>query len=377
MSGTSADGLDIAHLGINPKNQADFTLLDFITYEYSPEIRKKILDVSAPNGGNIEDVCNLNFFLAHLFSNFVLNFLQKKNIRANKIDFIGSHGQTVCHLPKKRVELGVKYAATLQIGDPSIIANRTGILTVGDFRIADMALGGEGAPLVPFFDFFRFGNSEKNRLILNIGGIANITFLSAGCDPDQIIAFDTGPGNVLIDSLTKKFFGVSFDKDGLFAQQGVVDNKLLEALVKDDYFRRKPPKSTGREKFAGSFFQTFLSLGEKREIKPENLIATATELTARTIFDACEKFIFGNFSVDELIISGGGAKNPVLTERLCKYFSASEVMLSDKLGIPGDAKEAMCFAILAYQTLLGKPSNIPSATGASRQAILGKICLPG
>ena len=178
MSGTSADGLDVARLSINPKNPADFTLLDFITYEYSPEIRKKILAVSAPNGGNVEDVCNLNFFLAHLFSNFVLNFLQKKNIRTNKIDFIGSHGQTVCHLPEKRVEFGVRYASTLQIGDPAIIANRTGILTVGDFRIADMALGGEGAPLVPFFDFFRFSNSEKNRLILNIGGIANITFLS-------------------------------------------------------------------------------------------------------------------------------------------------------------------------------------------------------
>ena len=321
-------------------------------------------------------VQRLNFFLGHIFSSFVLNYLQQKNILPDKIDFIGSHGQTVCHLPEKTIELGVKFGSTLQIGDPSIIANRTGILTVGDFRIADMALGGEGAPLVPIFDYFCFGNSGKNRLILNIGGIANVTFLPAGCSMDQILAFDTGPGNVLIDSLAKKFFGVSFDKDGLFALQGEVDNKLLEMLVHDEYFRRKPPKSTGREKFAGPFLHTFLSLGEKLKIKPENLLATATELTARTIFDACEKFILTHSPVDELIISGGGANNPVIKTLLGKYFAASEVIQSDKIGIPGDAKEAVCFAILAYRTLLGKPSNIPSATGASQQTILGKICPP-
>ena len=377
MSGTSADGLDVAHVLINPDSDVDFTLLDFFAYEYSPEIKQKILAVSAPDGGKIEDVCELNFFLGHLFSKIVLNYLQQTNVQPNEIDFIGSHGQTVCHLPEKIFEHGIKFGSTLQIADPSIIANRTGIITVGDFRIADMALGGEGAPLVPIFDYLYFRHSIKNRLVLNIGGIANITFLPAGSLYDHLLAFDTGPGNVIIDSLAHKYFGVPFDKDGLFAQKGEINFELLQLLMQDEYFSRKPPKSTGREKFAGQFLHNMLSFADEKKIKPENLLATVTELTAKTIFKACNDFNASSSPINEIIVSGGGAKNPFLMKSLSQYFSESDIVNSDKLGVPGDAKEAICFAVMAYRTLLGKSSNLPSVTGASHRAILGKICLSG
>jgi len=377
MSGTSADGLDIAHIVIDPrKSETAFELENFKTYHYSSDVKCKILDVAAPNGGNIEDVCRMNIFLGHLYSRLVLDYLNETKTTSAEIDFIGSHGQTVCHLPKKITEHEIIYGSTLQIGDPSVIANQTGIITVGDFRVADVALGGEGAPLVPIFDYLLFHNPKNNRLLLNIGGIANFTFLPSTCKFSKILAFDTGPGNVLIDSVAQHFFRVPFDRDGLIARKGIVQSGFLEYLLKDEYFSRKPPKSTGREKFAGAFLQRVLDYSQKKKINPEDILSTITDLTAKTIFEAAEKFLPTNIKLDELIVSGGGTNNYFLLDRLRYYFSKTKILISDDLGLPSDAKEATCFAILAYQTLLNKPTNLPSVTGASHQTLLGKICIP-
>ena len=378
MSGTSADGLDIAWVKIEPRDPApEFTLLDFTIREYAAEIKQKILSVAAPDGGSVEDVCRLNFFLGHLFSGLILDYLQEKNISAGEIDFIGSHGQTICHLPEKIEENGIFYASTLQVADPSVIANQTGILTVGDFRIADMALGGQGAPLVPFFDALYFHHPQRNRIVLNIGGIANITYVPAELSFEEVVAFDTGPGNVIIDSLARRYFKQPFDKDGEIAKSGSVHRELLTVLLQDGYFSKEPPKSTGREKFAGPFLQQIYSFIENEKIAPADLIATATELTARTIYDACVNLLHHSEKIDELIISGGGVENPVLMTALAKYFSPVKNVRSDELGLLSEAKEATCFAMMACQTLLSRPANLPSVTGASRQTILGKICLPG
>ncbi len=379
MSGTSADGLDVAHVNIRPtgEQQAEFTVKEFFTWSYPTEIKNLILNVAAPNGGNIEDVCRLNFFLGHLFSNILNDFLKKENITPRQIDFIGSHGQTVCHLPAKEMLHGIQFASTLQIGDPAVIANCTGILTVGDFRVADMALGGEGAPLVPIFDYLYFRQTGKNRLVLNIGGIANISYLPDQCSFDRVLAFDTGPGNVLIDSLTRHFFGEPFDRNGNLAQQGKIVKSLLAHLLADEYFTRWPPKSTGREKFAGPVLADILAVVAREKISPADVIATVTELTARTIYDASQNFLPVTGLIDELIVSGGGSDNQFLMTRLSSYFPQSRIVRSDDLGLISEAKEAICFAMLGYQTLAGFTANLPSVTGAARPTILGKICLPG
>lgn len=378
MSGTSADGLDIAYVKIELRDPApQFTLLDFTTREYPDEIKQKILSVAAPEGGDVTDVCRLNFFLGHLFSRLILDYLQENDISTAEIDFIASHGQTICHLPEKTEENGISFASTLQVADPSIIANQTGILTVGDFRVADMALGGQGAPLVPFFDTLYFHHRKKNRIVLNIGGIANITYVPAELSLAKVVAFDTGPGNVIIDSLTRRYFNQPFDKNGEIAKSGSVHRKLLTVLLQDEYFSKAPPKSTGREKFAGPFLQRLDSFVEAEKIAPADLIATVTELAAQTIYDACVKFLDKNKKVDQLVVSGGGAENPVLMAALTKHFSPVIIVRSDELGLLSEAKEAVCFAMMACQTLLGRPSNLPSVTGASRPTVLGKICLPG
>jgi anhydro-N-acetylmuramic acid kinase len=318
----------------------------------------------------------MNIFLGHLYSKLIVDYLKEKKTSPQKIDFIGSHGQTVCHLPKRTKEHQIEYCSTLQIGDPSVIAAKTGIVTVGDFRVADVALGGEGAPLVPIFDYLYFQNPKKSRLLLNIGGIANFTFLPATCKFDEVLAFDTGPGNIIIDSLSMHFFHVPFDRDGCIARKGTVQKDLLEYLLKDEYFYRKPPKSTGREKFAGDYLQKILDFSRTKKIKPEDVLSTSTELTVKTIFEAAENFLPTKSTLDELIVSGGGAENKVLMERLTSYFLKTKILKSDDLGLRSDAKEAICFAILAYHTLLNKPSNLPSVTGASHQTLLGKICVP-
>jgi anhydro-N-acetylmuramic acid kinase len=294
----------------------------------------------------------------------------------NQIDLIGSHGQTIHHLPKKEKLFGYNTSSTLQIGDPSVIAKLTGILTVGDFRVGDVALGGQGAPLVPYFDYIIFHSNKKNRALLNIGGISNFTILNKKSKVDEVLAFDTGPGNMLIDYLTKKFFNKNYDKDGKFAGKGKLNSNLFEFLKRnDDFIERKPPKSTGREYYGKDFLNKIVN--KFLMLPNEDVIRTATMFTAYAVYRNYEKFIAKNAEIDELIVSGGGARNPILVSDLKKYFGKSvEVKNIESLGISSDAKEAICFAVLANENISGNETNIPRVTGASRKTILGKICLP-
>ncbi len=298
---------------------------------------------------------------------------KKNKIHPKSIDLIGSHGQTIRHDPAGKKLGSRKMLSTLQIGEPCVIAQRTGITTVADFRPADIAAGGQGAPLVPFVDFLMFSDKRKNRIVQNIGGIANATFLYAGKSPDKVIAFDTGPGNMVIDALMAIITGGKkhYDKDGKTAASGKVNRPLLAELMKYPYFRKSPPKSTGREMFGLQFAQALYITAKNRRITNADIIATATALTAKTVADAYKRFFTGH--LDEVILCGGGARNKTLVSMIADFVSPSKTLITDSFGINADAKEAICFAVLAAYTILGKPNNLPSATGANKPAILGKI----
>jgi len=377
MSGTSIDGVDavltrITGNGVNTKIKQ----LGFITYPFPKEIKNLILRNAELNEGNVTDICKLNFLIARVYVNAIKKLCHGINLPLKKIDLIGSHGQTIHHLPKKEILFGYDTSSTLQIGDPSVIAKLTGILTIGDFRVGDVALGGEGAPLVPYFDYIIFHLDKKNRALLNIGGISNITILDKNCKVDEVIAFDTGPGNMLIDSLAKKFFNKDYDKDGKFARRGKINSELFNYLKQNDAFiERKPPKSTGREYYGKEFLSSLIKKFKK--ISHEDIIRTVTLFTAYGIYRNYEKFVKKETEISELIISGGGARNLQLVEDLKNYFGKSvNVKNIESLGMSSDAKEAICFAVLANETISGNETNIPRVTGAGRKTILGKICLP-
>ena len=269
-----------------------------------------------------------------------------------------------------------KIASTLQIGDPAVLAKLTNIITIGDFRTGDVALGGEGAPLVPYFDYILFHSHQKNRALLNIGGISNFTILNKNLGLQEVLAFDTGPGNMLIDTVTKKLFNKDFDKDGEIARSGKLNNELYKSLIaKDKFIELTPPKSTGREYYGESFLADLLK--KYKNLPNEDWLNTITRFTAYGIFKNYELFVKKETVIDELIISGGGAKNKFLYECLSKEFGKSvELKVIDDIGVSSDAKEAICFAVLANETVSGNPTNIPRTTGATRATVLGKICLP-
>jgi anhydro-N-acetylmuramic acid kinase len=377
MSGTSLDGVDTVLLEINGSGEkTKLKQISFITYPFPKGLKQKLLDNSIINGGNVSDICRLNFLVAHIYADAVKSVCKKAKLNLSKIDFIGSHGQTIQHLPQKNNYFGYKFGSTLQIGDPSVIAKMTGILTVGDFRTGDIALGGEGAPLVPYFDYIMFHSNKLNRALLNIGGISNITILSKKGKADDVLAFDTGPGNMMIDLLTKKFFNSDFDKNGNRASQGKINFKLLNDIKKHDKFIEKvPPKSTGREYYGKDFLSPLLR--KYKKLSREDWLSTITDFTAYGVYRNYEKFIKSDTEIDELYVSGGGAKNKFLITSLKNYFGKEiNIKNTKELGISSDAKEAICFAVLANETLSGNPNNIPRVTGASRKTILGKICLP-
>ena len=371
LSGTSVDGIDAALVKINGYgDNTKLKLIDFITVKTPVSIKNEVLKNSYLKTANIEEICRLNVILGKLFSNAVKR-LQKRNMGV-KIDFIGSHGQTIHHLPEKVLYAGYRVKSTFQIGDPSVIANLTGITTVGDFRIADCAVNGDGAPLVPFLDYILFRSSKLSRGLLNIGGISNLTVLPKSCKKDDVIAFDTGPGNMLVDELMRLMYNKPFDKDGETAKKGKVNQKLFDFLLHDDYYKLKPPKSTGREHYGSHFVKSLL----KRFVKLSraDVIRTVTEYTAHTIWYNYEKFISKKVKIDELIVSGGGSDNPVITNSLKKYFKGIKIKKINAYGIDQDSKEAVLFAILANECLAGNPANMKSVTGSKKDVILGKIC---
>jgi anhydro-N-acetylmuramic acid kinase len=333
-----------------------------------------ILKNSSARSANLEEIGQLNVLLGRLFADAALKLLKKAGVLSGRVASIGTHGQTILHLPQARKMFGMDAATTMQIGDPSVIAKLTGITTVGDFRIGDVALGGSGAPLVPFFDYTLLKSRTLTRGMLNIGGIANITVLPKNCSLEDVYAFDTGPGNMVVDGLMKELYGKEFDSGGKIAMRGRIIPELITELIRESYFTKRPPKSTGRELFGGTFVKRILRGG--KGARKEDLIATATEFTALTIFQAYLRFIVKTDCLHELVVSGGGVHNRYLMESLKAYFQPIEVTTIDDYGISADAKEAVCFAFLAHQTLRGIATNVPAATGARRWTVLGKICLP-
>ncbi len=377
MSGTSLDGVDVVLVEVSGNGtKTKIKQLGFITYPFPRGVKKKILENSTTNSGNVTDICKLNFLIAHIYADAVKELCRKSKFTLTDVDLIGSHGQTIHHLPQKKNYYGYTFGSTLQIGDPSVIAKLTGVLTIGDFRVGDVALGGQGAPLVPYFDYIMFQSNEKNRALLNIGGISNITALDKRGDASLVIAFDTGPGNMMIDLLAKKYFDVEYDKNGNIASSGKINEEIFNWLKKhDNYIEKKIPKSTGREYYGAEFLSPLLK--KFRNVPKEDLLATITNFTAYGVYRNYEKFIKNETEITELFVSGGGARNEFVKHSLKKYFGKTvEIKNVKELGISSDAKEAICFAVLANETLAGNPANIPRVTGAIKSTILGKICLP-
>ena len=372
MSGTSADGVDVAVIDITEKN---ITLLAFETFPYPAALKKTVFELFQSNKSGVADICHFNFVLGETFAEAVIKLCKKYKIALSSIDLIGSHGQTIYHQPKGR-RFGKRIIpSTLQIGEAAVIAERTGITTVSDFRPRDMAASGQGAPLVPFADYVLFKSTTLSRAVQNIGGIANVTYLPKNCEPKNIIAFDTGPGNMVIDRLMQLISKgrQKYDRGGKTAARGTVNKAMLNELMKHPFFKLSPPKSTGREQFGWDYCDKLYKKTFKKHLSKEDILATATAFTAQSIADSYKRFLPA--IPDEVILCGGGSHNKTLIKMLKQNLSKAIIRTSDEFGISSDAKEAISFAILAYNTIKGIPNNVPSATGANRQLILGKITL--
>lgn len=381
MSGTSADGIDAVLVEIaQSTGQAlsKLRLLHFAVFPFADTLREQILCVADASSGTTPEICRLNVLLGELFAKAAISTARRAGLPLRDVALIGSHGQTIAHIPNPRVEYGVSVRSTLQIGEPSIIAERTGVTTVADFRPRDMAAGGEGAPLTPYLHALLLRHLRRDRIVLNLGGIANLTFLPKGRGLRGVLAFDTGPGNVLIDGLVARLTGgtMGVDLDGRIAASGRVDSRLLRWLMTHPYFRRKPPKSTGREEFGPTMIDTLLRRAAARGITGEDLVATVTAFTAKTVALHVQRDLSRSAASAELIICGGGAKNPTLIKRLQEALPEGRLLSADEAGFPGRAIEASAFALLAYLTAHGLPGNLPHITGATHPAILGKI-VPG
>jgi len=371
MSGTSADGVDAAVVDLPKRGRVK--LLAFDTLPYPPSVRRAVLALCRPDAADVADLCYLNAVLGELFAQAVRHVAEGAGVPLASIHLIGSHGQTIRHLPRGRRFAGRAIGSTLQIGSPGVIAERTGITTVADFRPRDLAVAGQGAPLVPYADHVLFAHRSRTRAVQNIGGVANVTFLPAGGGLDDVVAFDTGPGNMIIDRLAERISGGknTCDRGGRLAAAGGVDAKLLGELMRHPYLRRRPPKSTGREQFGRAFADALAARAAERDLPPADLLATATAFTAASIANAYRRFAPG--PVDEVLLCGGGAHNRTLVAMLTDRLRPAAVTSTDAVGIPGDAKEAVAFAILAAATLRGIPAHAPAATGAARPVLLGSI----
>src|SRR5215467_10834006 len=379
MSGTSADGIDAALVEISgAPPHLKIRFIKHTQQSFAPEIRREILRVAEQNPLTPGELSQLHARLGHVYASAALAACRKFQISPRKIDLIGNHGQTIFHQGRSSRFLGKPIASTLQLGEGSTIASLTGITTVSDFRPADMAFGGQGAPLVPFADYALYRHRKLGRVSLNIGGIANITVIPANAKLSDVFAFDTGPGNMLIDALVQHFTHgrQRYDKDARLARKGRTGHSpVLSELLTDPYVLQPPPKSTGREYYGASYAKKLLRMGRRYRYSANDLIREATLFTAASIRFGIEAFASPKATVDQIIVSGGGAKNPLIFALLSDFYSANgiKVVKSDRLNVPTDAKEALAFAILAYETFHQRPSNIPTATGAHGPAILGKI----
>jgi len=377
MSGTSADGIDAALVDIRGTDAGvDVRLVDFVFTPYPPDLRHKILDLCDAGRSGADEVCRMHAVLGEWFARAALSVCRKSGTALCEVDFIGSHGQTVHHLPDPVALFGTTVRATLQVGDPSVIAERTGVTTVADFRARDVAAGGQGAPLVPMVDYLLFRSDRMGRVLLNIGGIANVTVLPAGCSAQEVFAFDTGPGNMVIDALVGRVTGDAqhYDKGGALAGAGRVSPDLLARLMQHPFLGLPPPKSTGRETFGKAFVEEILE--DRRTLLDADLVRTATVYTACSIADALERYVRPACPIEEVVVSGGGVENPLLMAALQDALPGLAVLRIERLGLPAEAKEAVAFAVLAHETLAGRVGNIPRVTGAAHGSVLGTVA-PG
>ena len=373
MSGTSLDGVDAALVRIVRSGEGcSVQLKHFISNPYPEEVRRALLRVASGQPVAAGFISHLGILLGRLYSEAVKDVCRAAGAPLDRLDLIGSHGQTIFHQSDPGEFCGRTVASTLQIGEAAVLVEETGVTAVSDFRPGDMAAGGTGAPLIPLVDYLLFRDPRRGRVLLNLGGIANLTLLPPACGIDQIRAFDSGPGNMVIDALVRRLEADSrgFDAGGRLALSGRPIPALLESLLADPYFRRRPPKSAGREQFGEAFVERMLAAGSSGG---PDLVCTAAELTARTVSDAVVRFTETSQSWDRMLVSGGGVHNAYLMRRLQELLPNLKVAPTDSLGVPADAKEAIGFAVLANETLELAAGNVPSATGARHPAILGKV----
>lgn len=381
MSGTSVDGVDAALIELSREGGAPrVKLLAFENIPYPQGVRERVFELFRPETSTVDRIGYMNFLLGELYARAALSVIAKAGLTSADVDLIGSHGQTIWHEPEARETDGMPIRYTVQIGEGAVIAARTGIPTVSDFRVADMAVGGQGAPLVPFSEYLLYRREDESILLQNIGGIGNMTVLPAGATPEQVFAFDTGPGNMIIDAVAAAISGgrLKCDVNGGIAARGKVDEELLARLQKDEYYARRPPKTTGRERFGTQYAQRILDDRARHPISDEDLLATVTYLTAWSIFDACERFALPVCKPAELIVGGGGSYNKTLLKDLSGLFGTRGIAVrtQEDLGFNSDAKEAVAFALMADCFVRGEANVLPSVTGASAASVMGKLSLP-
>lgn len=381
MSGTSVDGVDAALVEISgTDSEPKVKLLAFENKPYPPQVREKIFSLFTPANATVDKVGYMNFLLGEIYAKSALSVIEKAGMKPEEIDVIGSHGQTIWHAPIPESPDGIPVAYTVQIGEGSVIAERTGILTVSDFRVADMAAGGQGAPLVPFSEYLLYRREKETILLQNIGGIGNMTVMPAGAKPRDVFAFDTGPGNMIIDAVISAVTGgeKTYDTGGETAAKGKVCNALLDILKEEPYYRQPLPKTTGREHFGVQYTEKILSWWKENPIPVEDLLATVTDLTAYSIADAYERYVLPKYQASEIIVGGGGSYNATLLRFMKERFAPHGVAVrtQEDLGLSSDAKEAVAFALMADCCMRGKANTLPSVTGAEHPAVMGKISQP-
>lgn len=383
MSGTSADGVDVALCRIGPgAGRGDpprIKLIGHLGTAYPKAVRAAVLRVMEGEALPAAEMSRLNWRLGGIYAGCVEKTAAKFGVR---VQLVGCHGQTVHHEAAGARYLGSRVRSTWQIGEAAVIAERLRCPAVSDFRPADLAAGGQGAPLVPMLDFCLFRSATKNRVLLNLGGIANVTVLPAGCTPEQVLAFDTGPGNMVIDACMAVLYGKKYDRNGITAGCGHHIDSVVLKLLREPYFATPPPKSCGREQFGVDYTNRLIKLCRALGAPDADCVANATTVTIVSLMDAYRRFMLPHLKkhgcsahVTELIVAGGGARNAFLVERLGNVFRDFGVSLqpTDSLGIPSQAKEAVAFALLAWLTWNGLPGNVPAATGAKKAVVLGKV----
>ena len=380
ISGTSMDGIDAALTEIEGQPpEIRIKLLDYLVHPYPSGLKERIRQAASPTRSRAEQICHLNFYLGHLFAEAALSLMQKSGVKPTEIKLIGSHGQTIYHLPQPIGEPGkfgrLEIRSSLQIGEGAVIAEKTGIITITNFRARDLAAGGVGAPLLPYLHYLLLRSQQSNRVVINIGGIANLTYIPKGQRPDSVIAFDTGPGNLVIDGLIRKISRGKheFDQDGQFARKGRLNQPLLDHLLAHEFISQAPPKAAERNTFGEDYIKYIRKIAREKSISAPDLVRTATVGVAESIALNYRRFVFPLGRPDTAIICGGGANNLFLLECLSQSLSGIRVTTTQEFGLDPKVVEAAGFALLAYETWHQRPGNLPRVTGAEKPVILGCV----